>query len=92
MPGGGASVKAHAAKTRRQLGDLGALAARTEAAERRILSSAESRLDAVQAALDKMESDMALASDEIEDRYLELVEERGRLNKVIGKARQSLGL
>lgn len=84
-------MKQHMNKARSQLGELAALSARTEAAERRILSAAEARLDAVQAEIADMQPRMSLATDDEENRYLSLVEERGRLNKVIAKAREALG-
>jgi hypothetical protein len=84
-------MKRHIENTRAHLGELHGLAAKTEAAERRILSSAEARLDEVNAALERLRPGVEAAPDKSQDRYLALVEERGQLNTVIAKARQVLG-
>jgi hypothetical protein len=73
------------------LATLAGLAAKTEAAERRILKSAESRLAVVQAQIDRARPGVESAPDEAQDRYLELVRERGQLHQVIARARQVLG-
>lgn len=85
-------MKKHIANTRAHLGELHGLAAKTEAAERRILQSAEERLDAVNASLERLRPGVEAAPDASQDRYLSLVEERGQLHTVIAKARQVLGL
>lgn len=81
-------MKAHIDRTRHQLGELAGLASKTEAAERKILSSAEQRLASVQNEL------LGIHGAEFgkdADRYTELVAERGQLQIVIAKARRALG-
>lgn len=84
-------MKKHIADTRAHLGELHGLAAKTEAAERRILASAEARLDEVNAGLDRLRPGAESAPDAHQDRYLALVKERGKLHTVIAKARRALG-
>lgn len=74
---------------RRQLGELGAMAAKTEAAERDILARAEKRLEEVESGLDVLRR-QSLGSDEAGQSYTDAVEERGRLHQVIAQARQTL--
>lgn len=83
-------MKAHIDKTRAQLGDLGSLAKQTEAAERRILSSATKRLKEVQSSIGRMQAGADSAPDKEQQRYLELIEERGKLHTVIANAKESL--
>ncbi len=83
-------MKAHIEKARASIGDLGALADKTEAAERRILSAAKERLDAVQADIESLRPGLEAAADSQQDRYLELIEERGKLNTVIARAEKAL--
>lgn len=78
--------------TRDQLGDLGSLMAKTHVAEQAILKRAEQRLDEVQAELDKAGPGVEGAPDADQDRYLNLVKERGQLHQVIAKARVNLGV
>lgn len=85
-------MKRHIANTRRQLGDLHALAGKTEAAERRILERAEARLGEVNDELDRLRPGVEAAPDSSQDRYTSLIEERGQLHVVIAKARSALGL
>lgn len=73
--------------TRRQLGELGTMAAQTEAMERQILERAEAMLKEVEA---KIEPARAAASAK-PDEYTDLIEERGRLHQVIAMAHQTLG-
>lgn len=76
--------------TRRQLGELGALAQRTEADERAILERAQKRLGEVTGALSAARS-AALAGDvDAEQEYTDLVDESGRLNRVISNAQSLL--
>jgi len=84
-------VKRHIAQTRTHLGRLHGLAAKTEAAERRILERAEARIEEVNGLIDRARPGAEVAPDAAQDRYLALVEERGQLNTVIAKARQVLG-
>lgn len=78
-------------KAKAQLGNLSALAAKTEAAERRILESAQNRLEEVQAQIDRARPGVESAPEAAQDRYLELVRERGQLQQVIARAQQALG-
>lgn len=84
-------MKRHISNTRGQLGDLHGLAAKTEAAERRILEQATRRLDEVNAAIERARPGVESAPENAQDRYLGLVQERGQLNVVIAKARKALG-
>ncbi len=81
----------HIEKTRSHLGELHGLAAKTEAAERRILAAAESRLSDVDRMLDRLRPGLESSPENSQSRYLSLVEERGRLQLVISKARSVLG-
>ncbi|MNP08943.1 hypothetical protein D3C76_1010300 [compost metagenome] len=83
-------MKEHMDKARGQLGELGALAGKTEAAERKILAQAEKRLAEVQAAIERAGAGVEGAPEAAQDRYLALVTERGQLNTVIARARQAL--
>lgn len=84
-------MKRHIENTRAHLGELHGLAAKTEAAERRILERAMSRLDEVNAAIERLRPGVETAPGASQDRYLALIEERGQLGTVIAKARQALG-
>ena len=79
-----------AATTRRQLGELGAMSAQTERAERQILRHAESLHAEVLAKLDDMRPS-AMHGDAEAREYQGLVAERGRLERVIAQAREVLG-
>ena len=85
-------MKAHIERAQQSLGELGALSAKTEAAERRILERAEQRREEVQAAIDRARTGVECAPDSSQDRYLALIEERGRLDTVISRAREALGM
>ena len=78
-------------KARAHLGDLGALATKTEAAERRILAAAQKRLAAVQTQIERARPGIEAGPDSAQDRYLDLVTERGQLELVIARAREALG-
>ena len=84
-------MKRHISNTRAHLGELHGLAAKTEAAERRILEQANRRLDEVNAAIERARPGVEGAPESAQDRYLGLVQERGQLNVVIAKARKALG-
>lgn len=84
-------MKLHTDKTKAQLGELGALASKTETAERRILESAEQRLQEVQQQIDRLQVGIDTAPDEEQQRYTDLVTERGQLHQVIAKSKQALG-
>lgn len=84
-------MKRHIANTRSQLGELDKLASETEANERRILERAQTRLDAVNAMIERQRPGIEGAPDASQDRYVALVEERGQLQIVIAKAKKALG-
>ncbi len=84
-------MKAHIDKTKSQLGELGALGEKTEIAERKILEAAEKRLGEVEGEIGKAGAGLEAADDASQQRYLDLVAERGQLHTVIGKARTVLG-
>ncbi|WP_191058329.1 hypothetical protein [Geminicoccus harenae] len=75
---------------RGQLADLAGLQAKTDAAERQILSSAQQRLGTVNAMLRLAEPGARRGDPDAEAQYQALVLERGELNIVIAKARQAL--
>lgn len=77
--------------TRRQLGELGAMQAQTEAMERRILSIATEKLDALQGQLESARVAAMTDGDEAKAKYADMVHERGRLELVIANARSALG-
>lgn len=80
-------MKEHIETTRRQLGELGAMSHQTDAMERKILARAENLLSDVESRIEN-----ARASALTEPRtYLDLVEERGRLQQVIATAKAVLG-
>lgn len=83
-------MKAHIDKTRAHLGELASLTSKTEAAERRILERAQSRLAEVNAAIERASHGVEGAPDEAQQRYLDLVAERGQLNIVIAKSQSAL--
>lgn len=85
MSDGVEDVRAH-------LGELGRLTGDTELAERRILGQAQQRLDLVNEMLERQRPGVEGAPDAAQDRYLDLVQERGQLQMVIAKAKHSLGL
>lgn len=76
---------------REHLGDLGSLMAKTHVAEQAILKRAEQRLAEVQAELGKIAPGIEGAPDADQDRYLNLVKERGQLHQVIAKSKAALG-
>ena len=84
-------MKGHIANTRRHLGELHSLAAKTEASERGILERATNRLDEVSAMLERQRPGVEAASDAAQDRYIALVEERAQLQSVIAKSKKALG-
>lgn len=83
-------MKAHIEKTKSYLGDLAGLQSKTLRAEQRILESAQERLEVVQAMIRRASAGAEAGSDKVQDRYLDLIEERGRLNIVIAKAKKNL--
>ncbi|MDH6232993.1 hypothetical protein M2281_003604 [Mesorhizobium soli] len=83
-------MKAHIERIRANLGDLGALADKTEKAERAILQRAEARLAEVSSLIECARPGVEAADDAGQQRYLDLVAERGLLQTVIAKAKQAL--
>lgn len=83
-------MKTHLARTRSQLGELHGLAAKTERAERRILEQAQRRHAEVVAAIERARPGIDGAPDAAQDRYINLVKERGQLEVVIAKSRAAL--
>lgn len=83
-------MKKHIERTRRSLGELNSLSAKTEAAERRILEQAERRHAEVLAALERARPGVEGAPEAAQERYTDLVKERGQLEAVIAKAKVAL--
>lgn len=75
---------------RSKLGDLSALAAKTEATERRILENAEKRLAVIADRLDEIRP-RVLLDESLSDEYQRLILERGKLGIVVAQARRVLG-
>ena len=76
-------------KARQVLAQLGGHEQAVQAAEQRILHQAEARLGEINTRLDALRAKTATDSAAA-DEYLALVDERGRLNLVVARARQSL--
>lgn len=83
-------MKRHISNTRTHLSNLAGLAERTERTERRILEQAEKRLADVQAAIERARPGIEAAPDAAQQRYQDLVAERGQLHMVIAQAKQAL--
>lgn len=79
-------MKHNIENTRRQLGELAAMAHQNEAMERQILERAEALLKEVEAKIEPARA----ASTSKPDEYTDLIEERGRLHQVIAMARKNL--
>lgn len=86
MPG----MKKTTDNTKRKLAELGALSSRTDGAERRILESAESKLQKMQARIAELRHAAMLGGAEAEE-YQRLVADRHRLQVVVAQARKNLG-
>jgi len=76
-------IKQQMDNSRRHLGELAVMQSRVNETEKRILESALTRLDAVNASLDKLRPAAAKNSKE----YQDLILERGHLHHVIAHAR-----
>ena len=87
VPIRGAQMNHHIEDTRRQLGELAAMAAQTEAMERKIMARAEALLADIEGKI-KSEWAAGIANDKAQLRYTDMLEERGRLLQVIAQARQ----
>ena len=83
-------MKQHIDNTRRQLGELGAMAAQTEAMERKILERAQEQLGKIEGDLDRARVAAMTGDDTAKNQYTDMVAERGRLQQVIAHARQVL--
>lgn len=75
--------------TRRQLGELSALSAKTDAAERKILDAAQKRREWVVGQIAELRP-RALLESEAGEQYQSLVEERAKLDIVIAQAQRQL--
>ena len=75
---------------RRQLGELGAMAAQTEATERKIMERAQGMLADIKGKIDTVCAEAMAGDDDAKARYTDMVEERGRLQQVIAQARAVL--
>ncbi len=82
----------HIEDTRRQLGELAAMAAQTEAMERTILAHADALLADIEGKIDAARNEALAGDDPAKERYADMVEERGRLQQVIAQARAVLAL
>jgi hypothetical protein len=80
----------HIDTTRRQLGELGAMQAQTEDMERRILSIATARLDALQEGLQAARVEAISGDEQAKQRYTNMVHECGTLRQVIATAHANL--
>lgn len=85
-------MKQHIENTRRQLGELGAMQAQTEAMERQILERAQKQLADIEGKLDGARADAMVGDDTAKQHYTDMVEERGRLQQVIAQANSVLAL
>lgn len=83
-------MKRHIEKARAKLGDLHDLATKTAHTERNILAAAEKRHTEVCAAIERARPGVEAASDSAQQRYTDLVAERGQLDVVIARARKAL--
>ena len=84
-------MKQHIENTRRQLGELGAMQANTEAMERKILTRAQKLLAEIEGELDKARAHAMSGNDAAKQSYMDMVRERGRLQQVIAHANSVLG-
>lgn len=83
-------MKRHMEKARAHLGELHDLATKTEHTERNILAAAEKRHAEVCKAIERTRPGVEAAPESAQQRYTDLVSERGQLDVVIAKARKSL--
>ena len=83
-------MKQQIENVRRQIGELSSLAEKTDAAERKILESAEKRIDWVQSRMGELRA-KALTDGDAGKEYQSLAMERSRLNLVIAQARKNIG-
>lgn len=83
-------MKRHMDKARAHLGELHSLANKTERTERNILAAAEKRHAEVCQAIERTRPGVEAAPESAQQRYTDLVSERGQLDVVIAKARKAL--
>lgn len=83
-------IDQHIDNTRRQLGELGSMAQQTEQMERHIMSIATERLTEIEGKMEAARVAAMSGDDEEKDYYTDMVEERGRLQQVIARAKQNL--
>lgn len=83
-------MKRHIERTQEHIGELAGLADRTERTERRILEQAEKRHSEVMTAIERARPGIEAAPDDAQQRYQDLVAERGQLEIVIARAKQAL--
>lgn len=83
-------MKQHIENTRRQLGELGAMAHQTEAMERKILERAEALLADLEKKIETTRQMALVPGAKEAGEYQELIMERGRLHQVIAQARANL--
>jgi hypothetical protein len=79
----------HIDAARRRLGHLAGLAAKTEAAEKQILASAQSRLEAVDRDLNRLRP-RAVVDDDAGEQFETLTRERGQLQNIIAQSNMVL--
>lgn len=85
-------MKALMGKSRNMLVELGGLAAKTDHSERAILAAAEKRLAAIAPLIERARTGVQTASEAEQQRYTDLIAERGQLQIVIAKSRAELGM
>lgn len=83
-------MKRHMDKARAHLGELHDLASKTATTEKNILAAAQKRHAEVCAAIERARPGIEAANDTAQQRYTDLVSERGQLEVVIAKARKAL--
>lgn len=83
-------MKQNIENTRRQLGELAAMARQTEDMERKILAHAEELLSEVEQQISDARIAALSGDGEVKQRYMDLIEERGRLNQVIAASKAAL--
>lgn len=76
---------------RLQPGELGVMAAQTEAMERKILARAQELLSDVEGKLDKARVEAMTGDDDAKIHYAGMIEVRSRLQQVIVHAKMVLG-
>lgn len=77
--------------TKKQLSELYQLGIKTQSAEKRILTSAETRLNSVNIRLEHL-APMAIMSDDSAKEYQDFILEKGKIEQVIAKAKQNMGI